>query len=87
MSCNCAALPIAANSTVNLPGPGITGFACVATGTLTITRRNENGTDTVILNAMPVTAGQWIDLPFYVGQSGLSTATTAGGAAGTFALN
>lgn len=56
---------------------GLSGFICVTSGTLTVTR--ENGT--TALNAFPVTAGVYHPIPMDL-TSG-STLTLAGGASGT----
>lgn len=78
-------LPIGANSTVTITGSRVGGFLCTTSGTLTITRNNGNGTSTTIVNALAVTAGEWVFIPFYLGQWG-GTATTAGGAVGVLGV-
>lgn len=79
------ALPIAANSTVQITGSRVGGFLCTTTGTLTIVRNNDDGTTTTIVNALAVTAGTWTFIPFLLGNHG-GTATTAGGGVGTLAV-
>lgn len=78
-------LPIGANSTVQITGSRIGGFLCTTSGTLTIVRNNEDGTTTTLINALAVTAGQWVDMPFYLSSHG-GTATTAGGGVGVLAV-
>lgn len=75
------AMPIAATSTNIIRGDRIGGFLCITSGTVTLTRNDG----TVLINAFPVTAGQWYFMPFHVGQHG-GTFTTAGGASGTLAV-
>ena len=75
-------IPIAANSTVQIYGNNIGGFACTTSGTLTIVANEGDGKPTqTIINAIPVTAGTYLPLPFYIGKNG-GTATTGGGAVG-----
>lgn len=79
------ALPIAADTTTVIQGSHIGGFLCTTTGTITINRIDE-GITTVIVDELPVTAGQWVDLPFYVGTDARSNIVTTG-AAGTLAVS
>lgn len=78
-------LLIGANSTVKITGSRVGGFLCKTSGTLSIVRNNDDGTTTTIVDAVAVTAGAWVDIPFYLGAHG-GTATTAGGAVGTLAV-
>lgn len=72
---------IGVNSTITLSGSDVGGFLCLIAGTLTITKLDG----TVIVNAVPVTAGTWLPIPFYIGENG-GTATTAGGASGVLGV-
>lgn len=74
------ATPIGVNTSVALQDSQIAGFACVTSGTLTVTRFDG----TALLTSFPVTAGIYHPLPFRVGNEGC-TVTTAGGASGTIA--
>jgi hypothetical protein len=69
-----------ANSTTSVTSDSIGGFLCVTAGTLTVTRHDG----TVVINALPVVAGTWVDIPFYMGVNQYSV-TTAGGASGIVA--
>jgi hypothetical protein len=80
------AVPIGVNGTVTLRGSRIGGFACTAAGTLTLNIQEGANAPVVAINALPVVAGTWIDLPFYVGTNGRSTVVLAGNAAGTLAV-
>lgn len=76
-------IPLAANAVVTFPQGSPTGigiFLCTVSGTLTITRADA----VVLLNALPVTAGQCYFLNFYMGQ--MATITLTGGAAGTIGV-
>ena len=57
-------------------------FFAKTAGTITITKFTGG---TVVLDAFPVTAGQWIELEMNVDTNG-GTITTAGGASGTLTL-
>lgn len=74
--------PIGVNGTYNVPGTHIGGFLCVVSGTLSITANDANGNVTTYVNALPVTAGQYVKLPMEVTAPEI-TVTLAGGAAGT----
>lgn len=73
-------IPMAVNSTYAIPASlqGIGGFLCITSGTLTLV----NNAGTTIVNAVPVTAGSYLPMPFALeaGQSG--SITLAGGASG-----
>lgn len=66
------------NTATPFGGDSIGGFLAVTTGTLTIV----NSAGVTIVAAVPVTAGVYTPMPFYIGTQG-GTATTAGGASGT----
>lgn len=74
-----SAHPMAADTTRTSPGVHIAGFLCTATGTLTITDADA----TVLVNALPVTAGAFTRIPLLFRTSAGGTVTLAGGAAGT----
>lgn len=75
------ALVVGVNSTVNINGTAVAGFACKTSGTISIV----DGNGTTIVDAFPVTAGVYHPFPFYLQKIG-GTATTAGGASGTLAV-
>lgn len=56
--------PIAVNATLNLPDSQVTqigGFLATTAGTITIASQS-----TTLLNAHPVTAGQYLPLPMWL---------------------
>ena len=63
-------LVVGAGDTVTIRGAFIQGFICTTTGTITINRTEANGSSTTLVNALPVTAGQWVDIPMYLGING-----------------
>lgn len=71
-------LVVGSGVTAQITGSRIGGFLCITStsGTITIVRNNEDGTTTTIISALPVSAGTWIDLPFYLSSHG-GTITTA----------
>lgn len=72
------AVPMAANSSLKC-GVSIAGFLCTATGTLTVT----DADGTVLVNAVPVTAGLFTRIPLLsITNAGL-TVSLASNAAGT----
>lgn len=73
---------IGVNGTIKLTNGKVKGFACTVSGTLTI----KDGWDNTILDAFPVTAGQWHWLPFIFTPGDKAVATCAGGAAGTLSV-
>lgn len=73
-----SAKPIGANGTRKV-GVSIAGFLCTISGTLTVT--DEDGT--VLVNALPVTAGTWTRIPLLMSTNAGGSVTLAGGAAGT----
>lgn len=80
-----SARPMGVNATAIIGGSGIGGFLAVTGGTLTVTTMVD-GADTVIVNAVPVTAGFFTPLPFLFQNSGGAKVTLAGGASGTLAV-
>lgn len=76
---------IAADGTILLSTGQVGGFLCLTSGTITVTRNNEDGTTTVIVNGVPVTAGVYTPIPFLLSSHG-GTVTLAGGASGTLGV-
>lgn len=78
-------IKVGVDSTATISGNMIGGFLCVTGGTVTLV--NHSGV--TLINAMPVTAGQWTLIPFLLtntdGQNG-GTFTTAGGASGVIGV-
>lgn len=72
---------LGANGTAPITGSAVGGFLCTATGTITITR--TVGGD--LITAMPVTAGVYYPIPFYIGATG-GTVTLATNAAGVLGV-
>lgn len=72
--------PIGVNTSISVPGDQVAGFACVTSGTVTITKTDG----TAVITSFPVTAGVYHPLPFRLDNQG-GTFTTAGGASGTIA--
>lgn len=60
---------------------GIAGFLAVTAGTLTATRADG----TIVVNALPVSAGVYYPIPFLMGHE--FTVTLAGGASGTIGVS
>jgi hypothetical protein len=56
------------------------GFLCKTAGTLTVTRADS----VLLVDALPVSAGIWYPLEFFVGDG--ATVTLAGGASGTLGV-
>lgn len=69
---------IGVNGTARI-GTFLGGFLALTTGTLTVT---ANGA--TLINAVPVTAGSYLPMPFITGDPA-STVTLAGGASGVVA--
>lgn len=71
-----------ANTATPFAGNAVCHFIASISGTISISYTPESGTPIVLASAIVVTAGQWLNLSFYVYHLG-GTITTAGGAAGT----
>lgn len=75
--------PMAANASLTLDCTQVAAFICTVAGTLTIV----DASGLTVLNAHPVTAGQYLPLPMSLmsrtGGNNPSVFTLAGGAAGT----
>jgi hypothetical protein len=74
--------PIAANGNFTVRGPNLGGFLATVSGTLTLT----DADGTVLVNAVPVTAGVFTLLPFNFVSAQGAVVQLAGGAAGTLAI-
>jgi hypothetical protein len=73
---------VAANTAVDIPGAGVGGFICTASGTITLVAKAAAGKpQTTLINALAVTAGLYYPLPIYLGRNG-GTFTTASSGAG-----
>lgn len=72
---------MAVNSTFLFKGDQVAGFLAITTGTLTLTRVSDG---LVIINAVPVTAGIYTPMPFFISTNGSGgySITLAGGASG-----
>ena len=76
-------VPMAANASHTFDGSGLDGFLPVTAGTLTITTSQG----LVIVNAVPVSAGVPLPLPYSFPDGSLSaTVQLAGGASGTLSI-
>ena len=71
-------VPVGVDTTVSVKSPAFGGSLCPTSGTITITVLNPN---IVILNAFPVTAGEYYPFPMKNAVDG-ATFVTAGGASG-----
>jgi hypothetical protein len=71
---------IGVNTTVTLTTQALGGFLVKTSGTITVV----DAKGTTVVDAVPVTAGIYVPLPFYLQGNG-GTFTTAGGASGTLA--
>ncbi len=72
-------IQVGVNTTARFDGSGIDGFIPYTAGTITVT----TALGLVIVNALPVTAGVPVPLPFILPDGTTSgTITTAGGASG-----
>lgn len=74
--------PMGINSIFEIRGINVGGFLATVSGTLTLTDKDG----TVLVSAVPVTAGVYTPLPFIFTGSQGATVTLAGGAAGTLAV-
>jgi hypothetical protein len=77
---------IGANSTYDIKRSSIGCFLCTTTGTITLSTKAVEGEAAVtLLSAMPVTAGVYYPLPFFLGVNG-GIFTTGGGAIGVLGV-
>lgn len=74
------ATAVGVNSTTRFTAEAVGGFLALTTGTLSISDNAGNA----IVAAVPVTAGLYTPMPFFVSYNGGSI-TTAGGASGYLA--
>jgi len=74
--------PMGVNGAYTIRGTNVGGFLATVTGTLTLT--DPDGT--VLVNAVPVTAGVYTPLPFVFSTAQGAVVQLAGGAAGTLAI-
>jgi len=74
--------PIGVNGAYAVKGPNVGGFLATVAGTLTLTDADL----TVLVNAVPVTAGVFTPLPFTFATAEGGTVQLGGGAAGTLAV-
>jgi len=74
--------PMAIDSNFTIRGPNVGGFLATVSGTLTLT--DPDGT--VLVNAVPVTAGVYTPLPFVFSTAQGAIVQLGGGAAGTLAI-
>lgn len=75
---------VGVNATVINPSNGIGGFVAITSGTLTI--KKNNVAQDIVVNAVPVTAGVYLPLPFIIALDGV-IAITAGGASGVLGVH
>lgn len=73
---------MAIDSNFTIRGPNVGGFLATVSGTLTLT--DPDGT--VLVNAVPVTAGVYTPLPFVFSTAQGAIVQLGGGAAGTLAI-
>ena len=59
-------IAVGAGATVDFDASKLSGFLCTTSGTVTISRRDANGVTTIV-NALPVTAGEFHDIPIMIG--------------------
>lgn len=71
--------PMGVNASATVGGGNIGGFLAVTSGTLTVT--SQNGT--VLINAVPVTAGFYTPIPMQFHSSAGGVVQLGGGASGT----
>lgn len=69
-------LLLGAGASESIRASRIGGFLCTTTGTITIVRNDGGGSTTTLVNALPVTAGEWVDIPMLIGSNG-GTITSA----------
>lgn len=70
--------PLGANGSTKI-GTNLAGFICTVSGTLTVT----DADGTVLVNALPVTAGDFTRLPILSNTNAGMTVTLAGNGEGT----
>lgn len=75
-------VPMAADTSTETPGTAIGGFLAKTSGTITMT----DADGTVLVDAVPVTAGIFTPLPFIFKTSAGGEITLGGGASGTLGV-
>jgi len=70
------------DSSTSIGGQNIGGFLAKTTGTITVV----DGAGNTLVDAVPVTAGAYLPLPFLIEARGVTTVTLADGASGTLAV-
>lgn len=77
-------LVVGVDTSVKITGNSVGGFLAKTAGTITVV---DHGGVTIV-NAVAVAAGNYVPLPFFLGEpTGAATVTTAGGASGTLGVN
>lgn len=74
--------PIGVDATFTIRGSKVGGFIAATAGTIQFVIRGQQGQPDVTLPAVPLTAGQEWDMPFFCGTVSRSTVTLAGGCSG-----
>lgn len=75
-----------ANATVQITDAQVAGFLCTVSGFLSVSRLTaDSALAGLIVNTLPVTAGVYYPMPFFLGANG-GSATCSGGAAGTLGV-
>ncbi len=69
---------VGAGATVDFDSSCLVGFLCTTSGTITIVRKGA--TNTTLVNALAVVAGQWVDIPMIIGtgQGYITSASAVG---------
>jgi hypothetical protein len=75
--------PMAANATLAVPGSEIGGFLAKTAGTISVTVKDAQGTDLLVVDAVPLTAGIFTPIPIIVPAAPGLVVVLAGGASGT----
>lgn len=71
---------VGVDSQVAINSTSVGGFLALTSGTITITRNSSAGP---FITALPVTAGTYTPIPFYIGGGTITTADGASGILGT----
>lgn len=70
---------VTANATLAIQGPSMGGFLCTVAGSVTV----RDSSNTILVDALPVTAGIYYPIPLRFGGAGDGSLVCSGGAAGT----
>lgn len=76
---------VGSNSSVPIHGNNVGGFLCVTSGTVSLVTNPADGKEaTTLFTGLPVTAGVYYPIPFYLGRNGgvFTSASGAGGCLG-----